>query len=176
MTAAKTKTVYLFDQVTGEYRGGYEAHESPLEPNVFHAPVNSTELAPPKVGKNQVSVYRNGEWAIEPDFRKTELYEIATGLPVLVTEIGPMPNGVTDTVPSIVTRFQIKAAFHKAGLLEQAVAFIDDHSTDTLLKLAWSDAKDFRISSPVVVAIANKLLLPKDRLDSLFKNASELEP
>lgn len=64
----KTKTVYLFDESTGMPLGEIEAHESPLEPGVFHAPVFSTESPPPFVDVNECAVFDvvGKKWVIKP--------------------------------------------------------------------------------------------------------------
>jgi len=41
------KTVYLFNDLTLEYTGSYDAQESPLEPGVFLTPAASTDVQPP---------------------------------------------------------------------------------------------------------------------------------
>lgn len=62
------KIVYLFDGVTGESLGPYEAHESPAEPGVFITPDCSTENAPPVTASNERSVFdvATGVWNVVP--------------------------------------------------------------------------------------------------------------
>lgn len=91
-----SKTVHLYDQITGEYRGLYEAQESPLEPDVYIEPTSSTHLSPPFVGVNEVAVFRAGAWSVQPDYRKAELYSTADASSRTVDAIGPLPAGVTD--------------------------------------------------------------------------------
>ena len=87
------KTVYLYDAVSGEYKGTYEAQESPLEPGTFIEPVHSTEIAPPAPGANEVAVYASGSWGLQPDYRGQTIYNQTTGAPQEVTSVGAIPSG-----------------------------------------------------------------------------------
>lgn len=63
-----TKIVYLFDELTGEYIGEYEAHESPAEPGEFIKPDCSTDNKPPITAVNERSVFdvATGVWNVVP--------------------------------------------------------------------------------------------------------------
>lgn len=82
-------------------------------------------------------------------------------------ETGPEP------VPSVVSRFQARAALLQAGLLEQAETAVA--AGDALGQLAWVDAQEFRRQSPTVAAIADALGLTNDQLDDLFRAAALIE-
>jgi hypothetical protein len=90
------KTVYLFDPLTGESLGAYEAQESPLEPGTFIEPVASTAIAPPTPGERQAVVFEGAAWVLKPDFRSVVLISTITGAPVTVSEIGPQPADTTE--------------------------------------------------------------------------------
>jgi hypothetical protein len=94
-----TKTVYLYDENTGEHKGAYEAHESPLEPGQFITPIHSSPVPPPLIGVNEVAVMVSGAWAIQPDFREQTIYDQTTGTPQVVAAIGTLPAGSALTPP-----------------------------------------------------------------------------
>jgi hypothetical protein len=60
------KTVYLFDQTTGEYQGVYNAYPSPLEPGDFIVPSASTEVVPPVLNSGEKAVFASGTWTVVP--------------------------------------------------------------------------------------------------------------
>ena len=60
-----TKTVFLYDETTGEYLGSYAAQPSPIEPGVFIEPTYSTELAPPTASAGEVVVFVSGAWTTQ---------------------------------------------------------------------------------------------------------------
>lgn len=93
------KTVYLYDAVTGAYAGVYEAQESPLEPGVFIEPTCSTSIAPPIAGENQIAIFTNTTWTIEPNYVGETMYDQSTGATQTVTEYGELPNGFALTPP-----------------------------------------------------------------------------
>jgi hypothetical protein len=59
----KTKTFHLFDAITGEYKGPYEAQESPLAPGSFISPTDSTDTGPPAEIQGKHRVFSAGSWA-----------------------------------------------------------------------------------------------------------------
>lgn len=66
-----TKIVYLFDESTGEFKGEYIAQQSPLEPNVFIAPVHSTPLPPLLPIQGKYNHFDNNQWTLKDDTRGT---------------------------------------------------------------------------------------------------------
>jgi hypothetical protein len=103
------KTVYLYDENTGEHKGAYEAHESPLEPGQFITPIHSSPVPPPLIGVNEVAVMVSGAWAIQPDFREQTIYDQPTGTPQVVVAIGAIPTGFALTLPPAQLLAQTKA-------------------------------------------------------------------
>ena len=96
------KPYYLFNPVTGEAAGIYEAQESPLEEGVYITPTASTDIEPPNTGANEVAVFNNGVWVTQPDFRGETIYSTVTGEVVAVEYIGPQPANTTDQArPSV---------------------------------------------------------------------------
>lgn len=82
---------------------------------------------------------------------------------------------VPPAVPAIVSRFQARAALHLAGLLSQVEALMADPATDMLARLAWTDAQEFRRTSPTVLAMGSALGLDDAALDALFTTAAGIE-
>lgn len=59
--------VYSYNQHTKEYIGMCTAHESPLEPGVYHIPACSTKMVPPINDDNEhkMIVWNETEWKIQ---------------------------------------------------------------------------------------------------------------
>ncbi len=92
----------------------------------------------------------------------------ADGFPVAVDPPPPGP-------PQVVSRFQARAALHLAGLLTSVEALMADPATDTLARLAWTDAQEFRRTSPTLLAMASALSLTDEQIDQLFITAAGIE-
>ena len=73
----------------------------------------------------------------------------------------------------VVSRFQAKAALSEAGLLEAAETAVA--GADTITKLAWAEAIEFRRNSPTIKTLADTLNLSPTQLDNLFRAASQIE-
>jgi hypothetical protein len=65
----KSKTVY--QTANGVYVGETIAHESPLEPGVFHIPAGCIENPPPAIPEGKIAVWRNG-WALDEILEEKE--------------------------------------------------------------------------------------------------------
>lgn len=77
-------------------------------------------------------------------------------------------------VPQAVSRFQARAVLHLAGLLPAVEAYMVDPETDMLMKLAWTDAQEFRRDSPTIAAVAASLEITETQLDDLFTQAAQI--
>ncbi|MEW6314627.1 MAG: hypothetical protein AB1513_11410 [Pseudomonadota bacterium] len=106
--------IYHYDSITGEYAGTSQADESPLEPDVFLMPAHATAIAPPAVNAGECAVFRAGAWQVLPDHRGETHYDVTTGAPVEIKDIGAVPAGLRATPPPPSTRQIIDA-------LEQSV-------------------------------------------------------
>lgn len=91
-----SQTIYRYDPVTGIYTETIEW--TPPYPGIA-LPGNATLMRPPSCETGSVAVYRSGEWLIEEDHRGETVYDIATAAPVIITALGPLPDGVTRLVP-----------------------------------------------------------------------------
>ena len=93
-----TKLVHLFDE-NRIYTGDYQAQSSPLEPDVFIEPVNSTALPLPALAENQTAQFISGAWVVVPDFRGATWYDQATGAPVDIIAAGQPAANLAVTAP-----------------------------------------------------------------------------
>jgi hypothetical protein len=74
----------------------------------------------------------------------------------------------------IVSRFQAKEALRQAGLLQIVDQAINSSDNETA-KLAWTEAVEFRRTSPTILAISSQLGLTEEQIDDLFRAAKTLE-
>lgn len=74
--------------------------------------------------------------------------------------------------PTVVSRFQARAALLQAGMLETVTALMTADTTDPLARLAWSEALEFRRDSPTIATMAAALGLTDAQLDALFVTAA----
>lgn len=96
------KPYFLFDPVTGEYAGSYDAQENPLEPGEYIAPVNSTPKQPPATTANQVAIFSAAAdaWSVESDYRGQTFYDQTTGAKVIVDVVGAVPANLSADPPA----------------------------------------------------------------------------
>lgn len=73
---------------------------------------------------------------------------------------------------AVISRFQAMAALDAAGLLPAIEAAIASAETPNIVKVAWSEAAEFRRNSPMLNELAAKLGISDEQLDELFVNAS----
>lgn len=92
--------IYNYEKDTGAFVNEGVADESPLEPGVFLLPANATKTAPPKFGPYEIPVFRDGKWAVVPDYRGMEYFD-KFGAPQLITEVGVKPDVTWTTEPQI---------------------------------------------------------------------------
>lgn len=86
----------------------------------------------------------------------------------------PPPPGIP-TAPTVVSRFQAKAALHQAGLLEQIQALMADPATPFLTRLAWEEAQEFSLDSPALQAAAAALGIDAESLSMFFVSAATIK-
>ena len=72
-------------------------------------------------------------------------------------------------------RFQARAALHNAGLFPAVEALMAHEDTPMIVKLAWTDAQEFRRTSPTVQALAGAMNLTDEQVDALFVAAAGIE-
>lgn len=90
-------TLYHADPVTGELRGISTARRNPRWPDEYLQPAFSTTVPAPEAGEHEAAVWSSAaeSWSVVPDFRRAEAFSTETGEPVTVSELGPLPDGVT---------------------------------------------------------------------------------
>jgi len=75
----------------------------------------------------------------------------------------------------VVSRFQARASLQLAGLLDMVEAAMQAEGVDPITKLAWTDAIEFRRSSPAIASMALAFGWSEDTLDHLFIVARGIE-
>lgn len=88
---------------------------------------------------------------------------------------GNTPEPYVAPPPQTVSRFQARAALLNAGLLDDVETLMADAATPALARLAWTDAIEFRRTSPTVLAMASALGLTEAQIDALFVDAAGIE-
>lgn len=154
------KIVFLFDPVTLEYTGMYEAHPSPLEPGVFIIPTNSTEEVPPEyIQENEVPCFISGTWIVRPDFRTQTIYS-SDGEEKIVSEIGEIPDGYSLIDPSV-KKFSVQDQLLNEAYLMMDM-FAQTRKYDSMLSACsytTSSIPKFAIESKYCVELRDQILL-----------------
>ncbi len=86
-------------------------------------------------------------------------------------------------VPQFVTRFQARASLlnspsrHEgfSNMLDEVEAFMASNQVDPLARLAWTDAQEFKRTSPTIQDLAPLLGLSDEDLDLLFIAAAGID-
>lgn len=73
----------------------------------------------------------------------------------------------------VCSRFQAKAALQAAGLLASVEAVIAQ--ADPFVQLAWSEAVEFRRTSPTIAALQSAVGLTDAQIDDLFRAGMGIE-
>jgi hypothetical protein len=74
----------------------------------------------------------------------------------------------------IVSPFQAKAALHNAGKLENIISYVNNQSTDPVVRLAYENATEWKRLSSMISDISSKLGLTDAEVDSLFLAAAQI--
>lgn len=101
--------IYNYDAVTLEFTeqsyADLDPEQSKIEgKDVYLIPANSTTIKPPKAKKNEVVLWNDTNWKIEPDYRDTYIVD-ATMQPYKYDKIGELPDGfipITDAQAEII--------------------------------------------------------------------------
>ena len=96
--------IYNYHPKTNELINSANARLDPLESKyngrpVYMTPANATMKAPPSPASGKTAIFVNGKWNVVDDFRKTIMWEKETALEVEVSELGPIPDTLTDIEP-----------------------------------------------------------------------------
>lgn len=86
-----------------------------------------------------------------------------------------IPPPYIRSVPKEVSRFQARAALLQAGLMEEIEGYMRLDTTDSFVKLAWSDAQVFKRASPLVSTIGSLFGLSEAQIDDLFIFAATIQ-
>ncbi len=71
----------------------------------------------------------------------------------------------------VVSRFQARAALQRAGLLDMVETAMQAEGVDPITRLAWTDAVEFRRTSPAIASMAQAFGWSEAQLDQLFVTA-----
>lgn len=77
-------------------------------------------------------------------------------------------------VPREIEAWQAKAALHQAGLLDKAQELIDKPDTDKIIKIFWEYGTRFNRDSYALNTLATLLGIDGNKLDELFRLASDM--
>jgi hypothetical protein len=92
--------VYNYDPVTKEFLSVEEADKSPLEPDVYLFPANSTTVAAPTELEEHKTPCFNTEtkqWSIVDDYREVKLYSKETK-EIVFAALGQTPEALNATI------------------------------------------------------------------------------
>lgn len=92
-------------------------------------------------------------------------------------EFGQVAEFVPSTfvwIPPALVAFKFKAVLVKQGFYDEALKFVKS-SKDPLVKLAWDENLEFKRTSPIVIALSEKLGLDEKKLDELFVQGFKIE-
>lgn len=78
-------------------------------------------------------------------------------------------------IPDKVLRLQAKIALLNAGLLDKVETYVSDPKTDQVTKLAWAEAHEFTLASPVLLKIADAVGISPAKLQELFIAAGKVQ-
>lgn len=190
-------TIYHYDRETGELLSQSIAMASPGSPDpenpTWRFPAFSTAIEPPRAEVNEVAVFQDGAWKIEPDYRGATWYD-ENGNSVKIKDIGdPSEKGLTNVEPVLPEpepAFQKLAAqqFWKAanqiGItidgIKKGVSdttsdyYISDEANRNDILIDIDKAPYFDRDNPVIVMLAKANGIPEEQIDSLWHWAESL--
>lgn len=75
----------------------------------------------------------------------------------------------------VISRFQARAVLRQMDLREQVETLMSHPDADPFMVDAWTDAQEFRRTSPTLAAVAALLGLAEEQLDEMFEVAARIE-
>lgn len=85
------------------------------------------------------------------------------------------PPPPTPIIPTVVSRFQARAALVQAGYFDQVDAYMASLPRTDIKRMAWEDAEGFDRTSTTLQAVAQMLNLDSAGLDALFVLAASIQ-
>lgn len=94
---ARTIRIFNLRADTQEFIGAGDAYIAPRT----GLPAYCTEIEPPEIPEGFAGVFdhETGEWSVLEDHRGLTVYHTDSGAAVRITELGPLPDGVTSLAP-----------------------------------------------------------------------------
>lgn len=148
--------LYCYDE-SGVYTGPVSPALSPArpfvggEPNYLH-PARSTDKAPPEAGPGFVPMFDGLKWSVAEDRRGTMAYDAATGKPMVVTCLGPLPEGWVEIPPPSDCHVWSGDAWLEDPSLR--LAQVRRERTARLASCDWTQLADAPLSGPSKAAWA----------------------
>lgn len=95
--SAQTIRIFNLRADTQEFIGAGDAYIAPRT----GLPAYCTEIEPPEIPDGFAGVFNHeaGEWSVQEDHRGLTVYRTDSGAAVRITELGPLPDGVTSLAP-----------------------------------------------------------------------------
>lgn len=94
---ARTIRIFNLRADTQEFIGAGDAYIAPHT----GLPAYCTEIEPPEIPEGFAGVFdhESGEWSVLEDHRGLTVYRTDSGTAMRITELGPLPDGVTKLAP-----------------------------------------------------------------------------
>ncbi|HAT7708260.1 TPA: tail fiber assembly protein [Enterobacter roggenkampii] len=137
--------VFNFRSDTNEFIGGGDAHI----PAHTGLPAYCTDVKPPEAKAGTVPVFNedSNKWSVVEDHRNETVYDVVTGLAILIYDLGPVPEGTTTAAPTgpydvwsgsewVVDAEKLKAAMidraesQRQSLMDNARDIVSDWKTE----------------------------------------------
>lgn len=157
--------IYTYSPLTGEYMGTDEARESPLEPGAYLVPANATAVAPPDAQAGYALVWDGSAWQVVEDHRRETVYATATGEARTISEIGPLPDGVTTTAPGDYQKWDAATSAWVTDT-DKAAAGVRAERNARLAATDWTQLADCPLSDTRKAAYATSYRQPLRDLPS----------
>jgi len=93
--------IYSYDRVTNEYINSSTADQDPKIAGNYLLPAFSTPIPPPPEISGYARCFLNGKWMQIPDYRGQTVYNTTTAQPLVISELGEIPDDYVATQPPL---------------------------------------------------------------------------
>ena len=177
--------IYNYHPTTKEYLSTTEAYPSPLEPENYLIPANSTTIAPPAAKEKEAAVFTTVEWNIAPDYRGETTYRKIDQMLGEVSELGVISEEYTTQPPESPLQhwdeasqsWQYDFETYKKSKHQSVIAYADSirvnlSSNASASRLASWNEKAMR-ASRVVVGNGTEADFKQLNTEALLRNKGE---
>jgi hypothetical protein len=140
---AQTLKIYNLRSDTQEFIGKGDCYI----PAHTGLPANSTLTPPPEIPAGSVAVYSSTEdsWTLSEDHRGQTVYRTSDGTSILITDLGPLPDGTVSAAPAEqYMKWDGNAWVHDAKAEKAAYQAKAEAQRQNLLAAANSTTADWR--------------------------------